>query len=36
MRLKNLLYLKNELLKWANFLHADTNLEKLEVTFQTP
>ena len=28
----NLLYLKNELLKWADFLHTDANLGKLEVT----
>ena len=30
--LQNLLYLKNELMKWADFLHADTNLGKLKVT----
>ena len=28
-----MLYFKNELMKWADFLHADTNLGKLKVFF---
>ena len=34
LRLQNLLYLKNELMKWADFFHADKNLEKLKVLGQ--
>ena len=29
--LKSTIYLKNELMKWGDFLHADTNLGKLNV-----
>ena len=29
---QNLLCLKNELMKWADFLDTDTNLQKLIVT----
>ena len=32
LKLENVFYLKNELMKWADFLHVDTNLEKIIVT----
>ena len=32
MGLSNLLYLKNEVMNLADFLHADTNSEKLQIT----
>ena len=33
--LSNLLYLKNEVMNLADFLHADTNSEKLQITLIT-
>ena len=32
LEFQNLLYHKDQLMKWADFLHADTNLGKLKVT----
>ena len=35
MSLENLVYLKNKLLKWADFLHVDANLGNLKVILRT-